>query len=124
MECLQVFKKLIEFFLNDQNFYVYFGCFYLNCRLSEDDEVEKCLQRVIVICEKLIGNRFKEDLDFKLCCFLMYVYYIYGMILKNRIVKYIGKLLMIEFEIKLNFDDFDKRLDEFIFIVEFFCEYF
>lgn len=43
IECLLVFKKLIEVFLNDLNFYVYLGCFYVYCRLNEDDEVEKCL---------------------------------------------------------------------------------
>lgn len=123
-ERLQVLKKLTESFPNDQNFHAHLGRFYSNRRPSEDDEAEKCLQRATAICEKLIGNRPKEDLDFKLRRSLMHVYHIYGTILKNRIAKYTGKSPTTEPEIKPNFDDFDKRLDELISTAELSCEYF
>lgn len=123
-ERLLVLKKLTEAFPNDPNFHAHLGRFYAYCRPNEDDEAEKCLQRATAICEKLIRNKPKGELDDRLLHSLMHVYHIYGTILQKRIARYTGQSPTDEPDINTNDEDFDERLDELIRTAELSCEYF
>lgn len=75
IERVNIIKKLIEFFFEDVNFYVYLGRIILICCLEEEDKVEFCFEIVVYFCKSCIKGKFDEGIK----NILKYVYYMYGM---------------------------------------------
>lgn len=79
IERVNIIKKLIEFFFEDVNFYVYLGRIILICCLEEEENVENCFEIVVNFCKSWIKGKVGLEFDEGIKNILKYVYYMYGM---------------------------------------------